>query len=131
MPYLPLGKVTTPTAPDNTGLNVGNLTTAFTQAVLNVKVAWYEIYHAVVTNVPPGASAVVNVGSSQYSFTYPFGGSEWDPSQPLLLGVGQEVYFLWNLANTVTQLPVVTLWERYDPTLTGNQGNALWAGLTR
>lgn len=121
MPYLPLGSVTTPTAPDNTGLNPGNLTTAFTAAVLNARVAWFEVYHAVVTGVPAGGSAIVNVGAKQFSFTQPFGGSEWDPAQPLLLQTGQEVYFLWSLAATVTVLPAVTLWTRYDPTLTGNQ----------
>lgn len=121
MSYLPLGSVTIATAADLTGMNNGNLTTAFTVSVLNVKVAWYEVYHAVVTNVPPGGNAVVNVGAKQYSFTQPFGGSEWDPSEPMLLQAGQEVYFFWNLANTVTQLPVVTLWTRYDPSLPGNQ----------
>lgn len=120
MGYLPLGPTQPVTAAaDQTGQNPGNLTTAFTTAVLAVRVAWYEVYHMVVTGVSGLASAQVMIGTRPWGFTQPFNGSEWDPSQPMLMQDGQEIYFLWNLAATATP-PVTTLWLRYDPSLPGN-----------
>ena len=118
--YLPLPTCTTTAVADQTGQNGGNLTNHFTTAVLNMRVAVAEVYHAVVTNVPSGAAGQVNIGTRPYSFTMPFGGSEWDPAQPMILQTGQEVYFLWSVASSVTPAPVVTLYMRYDPVLPGN-----------
>lgn len=123
MSYLPLTQVTTTAALDATGKNTGNLTNSFSTEL--PRCAWYECYHMVVTNVPPGASANVNIGGKLWGFTYPLGGSEWDPSQPMLLQDGQEVYFLWSVLATVTPLPVVTMWLRYDPSLPGNPRPAI------
>lgn len=119
MSYFPLPQVTGTAALDATGMNTGNLTNAFSGTQLP-RVAWYEVYHAVVENIPPGATANINIGSKRWGFTYPLGGSEWDPSQPMLVQVGQEIYFMWNVANGTTPLPLVTLWLRYDPALPGN-----------
>lgn len=118
--YLPLPTVTTTAAADQTGQNTGNLTNHFTTAVLTARVATFEVYHAVVTSVPDGASGQVNIGTRAYSFTFPFGGAEWDPAQPMLLQAGQEVYFLWSVSAATTPAPVVTLYLRYDPALPGN-----------
>jgi hypothetical protein len=119
--YLPLPTPTTTAALDQTGKNTGNLTNAFTASQLPSGVAWYECFHMVVTEVPPGGQATIMIGSKLWGFTFPLGGSEWDPSQPMLLQLGQEVYFLWNTpAADPASLPVVTMWLRYDPTLPGN-----------
>ncbi|HEY2089893.1 MAG TPA: hypothetical protein VGH54_28215 [Mycobacterium sp.] len=119
MSYLPLTQLVTTAAADETGKNTGNLTNAFTTGSMP-RCAWFEVYHMVITGVPPGASASIWIGNKQWGFTNPLGGSEWDPSQPLLLQDGQEVYFLWSVASTVTPLPMVTMWLRYDPALPGN-----------
>lgn len=107
-------------AADETGLNTGNWTTAFTVADLP-SVAQFEIYHAVVTSVPAGASAVILIGGREISFTAPGvgGGSEWDPNQAPIVLDGQEIDFLWTAAASGTP-PVTTIWLRYDTTLTGN-----------
>jgi len=102
-------------AADTTSLNTGNWTTAITADLLAVSVPQAEIYHAIVTAVPAGASATILIGTKQFSFTAPGlgAGSEWDPSQPALILPGQDVYFLWSAAASGTP-PVVTLWLRYD-----------------
>lgn len=119
MSYLPLTQVTTTATADQTGKNTGNLTNAFTTSEMP-RCAWFEVYHMVVTNVPAGAQAQISIGNKLWGFTYPLGGSEWDPQQPMLLQNGQEVYFLWSVADTVTPPPIVTMWLRYDPSLPGN-----------
>jgi hypothetical protein len=118
--YYPLTQVVTTAAADQTGKNAGNLTNAFTTAIMPNGVAWFECYHMVVTNVPPGAQAQILIGSKLWGFNYPLFGAEWDPCQPMLLQNGQEVYHLWTAADTVTPAPIVTMWLRYDPSLPGN-----------
>lgn len=95
--YISLGSRQVAAALDETGFNPGNLTSEFNVALLP-SVAQYEIFRAVVTGVPAGASAVIQIGARQISFTAPGlgGGSEWDPSQPPIVLAGQEIYFLWN-----------------------------------
>jgi hypothetical protein len=66
-----------------------------------------------VTSVPAGGQAQIYVNTQLYSFTYPNGGSEWDPAQPLLLRPGDEIDFQWNIAIGGTA-PVVTAWFRFD-----------------
>jgi hypothetical protein len=118
--YLALGPRTAKSAKDTTGLNTGNLTTAFTTNIIAINVANFEMYHAIITNVTPGAQATVTIGTAIYSSTSPQGGSEYDPSQPLLLWPSQEIYFLWNLPENTTPMPTITCYFRYDPSLPGN-----------
>ena len=103
-------------AADTTGLNTGNYTTAFTPAVLACNVAFYEIYHMVVTNVPVGANAQIIVNNKPYGFTYPLFGSEWNPAQPLLMNPTDEIDFLWSIAAS-GQAPQITVYLRYDPVI--------------
>ena len=74
-----------------------------------------------VNSVPLGAAAVVMRNSRQYSYTQPYGGSEWDPAQPMGLFAGDEIDFLWNVIETTTPLPIVTAFFRYDASLPQNQ----------
>lgn len=121
MTYIGLGPRMVTAAKDQTGRNTGNLTNAFTAGVLGFKVAEYECYHMVVTNVPSGASGQVYVNASQWGFTFPNSGTEWDPAQPMLLNAGMELDILWNVSATnPASLPIVTAWFRYDPTVPGN-----------
>lgn len=120
--YLPLGTPGPNTAgPDQTGRNTGNLTNQLTSSFIGITIAKFECYHMIVSNVPPGASAKILINSRQYSFTNPLGGSEWDPAQPMLLNAGDEIDFLWTAAASVTPVPVVTAWFRYDASLAVNQ----------
>jgi len=121
MSYIGLGPRTTTAAKDQTGRNTGSLTNAFTAGILGFFVAQYECYHMVVTNVPAGAEGQVYINASQWGFTFPNSGTEWDPCQPMILNSGMELDILWNIsaAGTPTK-PAVTAWFRYDPSIPGN-----------
>ena len=122
MTYIGLGPRTTTAATDQTGRNTGSLTNAFTAGVLGFFVQQYECYHMVVTNVPAGSSGQVYVNASQWGFTFPNSGTEWDPAQPMILNSGMELDILWNISATnPASLPIVTAWFRYDPSIPGNQ----------
>lgn len=110
---------------DTTGNNPGNLTNAFTQNVLGTMPPIFEWYRAVVAPPAPGqtlASAPCSIYVQRYqvSFTFPAGGSEWDPSQPIPMRNGYELYFYWQLAASVTPVPLVTIFLRYDADLPAN-----------
>jgi len=105
---------------DQTGRNTGNLTNALTGSFIGINVPEFECYHMTVTNVPSGGQATIYRNSSLYSFVYPFIGSEWDPSQPMLLRPGDEIDFLWNIVSSSTQKPIVTAFFRFDVTLPVN-----------
>ena len=115
MPYITLGPRKVIASADLTGLNPGNLTCAFPASFLNVNEPYFEMYHIIVNSVPAGASATIYLNSQQWGFTYPVSGSEWDPTQPMLLRPGDEVDFCWSAASSVTPAPVVTIWLRFDP----------------
>jgi hypothetical protein len=120
--YVDLGTPGPNTAgPDQTGRNTGNLTNQLTSAFINITIAVFECYHMTVNNVPLGASAVIMKNSRIYSYTTPFSGSEWDPSQAMGLFAGDEIDFLWNVPVGTTPLPVVTAFFRYDASLPYNQ----------
>jgi hypothetical protein len=103
MTYIGLGPRQATAAGDATGLNTGNLTTAFTASLLGFYINQFECYHIVVTNVPSGGQGTVWIGARQYGFTFPSTGSEWDPSQPMLLNPGTDLNIFWNLtANSGT-----------------------------
>jgi hypothetical protein len=120
--------VTVVSAADTTSVNSGNLTTAFTQNVLGTMPPMFEWYRAIAATATPGgtftpapASVYLNL-RKPVSFTYPAGGSEWDPSQPILMRSGDELFFFWQLASSVTPVPVVTCFFRYDADLPANRG---------
>jgi hypothetical protein len=122
MTYIGLGPRSCKAAADLTGRNPGNLTNAFTAQVLGFSVNQYECYHMVVTSVPGGGSGTVYLNASQWGFSFPATGSEWDPSQPMLINSGMELDVFWNISATnPSSLPVVTAWFRYDPAVPGNR----------
>jgi hypothetical protein len=117
--YITLGARQLTSAPDTTGRNTGNYTAYFSTQVLGCNVPQFEIYHALVTDVPGLATATIYLNVQQWSFTAPgFGGSEWDPEQPLYVRPGDEVFFFWSTGTGTP--PDVTCWLRYDDTLSVN-----------
>lgn len=119
--YVDLGTPGPNTAgPDQTGRNRGNLTNQLTSGFINITIAVFECYHMTVSNVPFGAAAIIMRNGRQYSYTQPFGGSEWDPAQPMGMFAGDEIALLWNVPSSTTPLPVVTAFFRYDASLPQN-----------
>jgi hypothetical protein len=119
MSYIGLGSRVVTASLDQTGLNTGNYTAAFTPAALNVNVPYFEIYHMVVTSVPVGAQATIDINNKIYGFCYPNIGSEWNPAQPILMSPTDEIDFLWNIAATGPP-PMTTIYLRYDPLIDVN-----------
>ena len=115
---------------DTTRLNTGNYTAAFTASVLGTMPAIWEWFHATISTQTPGATFTpcpIDVRVDQLrpvTFTYPAGGTEWDPSQALPFRAGNELYFFFGLASTSTPVPVVTIWLRYDADNPLNRGYA-------
>lgn len=127
--YLPCAgsPVSVFSAADKTGVNTGNLTAAFDVGTLGTMPPVFEWFRATVDTAVPGvlftpASCSIRIDKTRpVSFTFPVGGSEWDPSQPVPLRQGNELYFFWNLASSSTPVPLVTCWFRYDADLPANQ----------
>jgi hypothetical protein len=121
VPYVGLGSRRVISAADLTGLNPGNFTAAFTPAVININVPYFEVYKMIVENVPIGFSATCVIDAKKFSFTLPNQGSEWDPAQPMQLIPANELDLLWNIPVANTTVPIVTAWFRFDQSITANQ----------
>jgi hypothetical protein len=87
----------------------------------------FEWYRAIITTAIPGqlftpapASIYLNI-RKPVSFTYPVGGTEWDPANPILMRQGDELFFFWQLASASVPVPVVTCFFRYDTTVPANR----------
>jgi hypothetical protein len=125
--YQPVGNPAPNIAqPDTTGANTGNLTNALTGAFIGISVPVFECYHMTVSSVPIGAAAVIRRNLQVYSYVVPYSGSEWDPSQPMLMRPGDEIDFLWSItpAEAAGVLPVVTAFFRFDAALQVNRDYA-------
>jgi hypothetical protein len=116
MSYIGLGRKKVVAAKDLTGLNTGNWTNAFDQAVLGAKVPYFECHHISAVQVPGVSTLTAYIGLDIWSAVVLAGNAEWDPAQPMLLTPGDEVYFAWNKAASGAP-PVVTMWLRYDPAI--------------
>jgi hypothetical protein len=120
MPYIGLGSRRVVSSTDRTGQNTGNYTAAFTPNVININVPYFELYKMIVENVPIGFSATCVIDAKKFSFTLPNQGSEWDPSQPMLLIPGNELDLLWNIPVPNASIPIVTAWFRFDNSIPRN-----------
>lgn len=114
-------------AADQTGVNPGNYTAAFTTGILGTMPAVYEWFRCNIDTETPGAtfapapcSIRLNI-RRPVSSTYPVGVTEWDPSQPIPMRNGDELYFFWQLASTSTPAPLVTCYFRYDTDIPSNR----------
>jgi hypothetical protein len=118
--YIGLGSRLVAATADQTGLNSGNYTCAFTPAIIAINMPFFEVYKMFVQNVPVGFAASIAIDNKYFSYTVPYAGSEWDPSQPMNLIPGNELDFLWNIPVTNPTVPEVTAWFRYDPGIPAN-----------
>lgn len=117
-------------AADTTGANKGNLTAAFTTNVLGTTPPVFEWFRAMVGTATPGqtftpASCGIYLNIRKpVSATYPAGITEWDPSQPIPMRSGDELFFFWALASSVTPAPLVTCFFRFDVDIPANRSFA-------
>ena len=114
MSYIELGVRKATGAADATGNNKGNWTVVFTPTDLATNIAYFEIYHAVISGAP-GSTMTWFVDNKQWETTAAGDINSWDPNQPLLMIPGQNLYFYWSDPVTDNTPPTVTIWMRYDP----------------
>lgn len=101
-------------APDNTALNPGNWTIAFTPNILQVNVMQFEVYKMVVKGA---VNTTFNVYIDQRQWDVGIYGTlnSWDPTQPLIMRPGETLYFCYSDPITDDTPPIATVWIRYDP----------------
>jgi hypothetical protein len=118
VPYAPLGYRPVNAVKDVTGNNTGNYSAVFTPDVIGANVPYFELYHFYVTAPMStgGNQPTVQVGLNQGLWDYNLvaSGNGWDPAQPMLMTPGDTLAFYFNIAATVTTVPSVTAWFRYD-----------------
>lgn len=119
--YNDLSPVVLTATADSTGKNAGNWTNAFLSSLMPPVNPQYEIYHMSVTGGLAFAGATIYRGQSLWSTVQLDinGTNEWDPSQPLPMKSGQEIYVYWNTATSGGSPPTVTIWCRYDMLIAG------------
>lgn len=130
MAYLPCvgSPISVLSVADTTGVNTGNLTAAFTSNVLGTMPAVFEWFRANIDTLTPGvqftpASCSIRLNIRKpVSSTFPVGVTEWDPSQPIPMRQGDELFFFWQLASSSTPAPLVTCYFRYDDAIPANKG---------
>jgi hypothetical protein len=105
-------------AADNTGMNSGNWTVAFTPDLINVNVSQFEIYKMTVLCAKPTLVTFdVFVDTFKWDTGVYGNRNSWDPSQPLIMRPGQTLAFLYSNPVSDNFPPVVTIWMRYDPAI--------------
>lgn len=114
MPYQELGIRKGVGEADTTGNNKGNWTVTFDASDLNTSLAYFEVYHVVISGAP-NSTMTWFVDNKQWEVTAAGDINSWDPNQPLLLIPGQTMYFYWSDPVTDGIPPTVTLWLRFDP----------------
>lgn len=123
--YLPLPSIQAVSAADRSGMNTGQLTTAFTSDVLKgLNVPYFELYHATVQSAPAGFTATIGFsprviwGGTAPGLggvaEYHLGAAGW------ILTPSSEFYFFWTAPAATTPVPIVTAWFRYDQDIAAN-----------
>ena len=118
MPYRTLGSRKATGAADTTGTNPGNWTVTFDPGLLNVTIPEFEVYKIIVGGAGPTATFNVFVDAQQWDTAVYAVHNSWDPTQPLLVRSGQYLYFYYSTPSTDGNQPSITVWLRYDVTLT-------------
>lgn len=118
MPYRTLGSRSASGAADTTGQNQGNWTVQFTPKDLNVNVPEFECWKIVVKGSAATATFDVFVNSQQFDIAVYGQRNSWDPVQPMILRPGDSLFFYYSTAATDGNQPQVTVWLRYDVSLT-------------
>jgi len=101
---------------DQSGLNPGNWTIAFTPDVLSCNVPQFEVYKMVVQGA---SNTTFNVFREMKQWDLAIFGerNSWDPVQPLILIPGQSLYFCYSDPITDLTPPNATIWLRYNASL--------------
>ena len=101
---------------DNTGINPGNWTIAFTPDIIDVNVSQFEVYKMIVNSANPVLVTFdIAVDLAKWDTGVYGNRNSWDPSEPLIMRPTQTLYFFYSDLATDGFPPVATIWLRYDP----------------
>jgi hypothetical protein len=108
---------------DNTGLNTGNWTIAFTPPLLNFTLPQVLVYKIQVSGAP-GSSFNIYVDSDQWDVNLYGGQNSWSDSggDELIVRSGQSLYLMYNDPATDGSPPMATCFLRYDSSLASLAG---------
>lgn len=115
MPYFPLGGRPVIAVADMTGQNPGNWTARIGHELIQATVPVFEMYHLYIKSPTlVGQLTIAQVLLNQYYWDVTLIGqyNSWDPSQPLLMTPGDDVYVTFNVPTSTTPAPMVTGWFR-------------------
>jgi len=91
-------------------LGPGNWTVCFTTQDLAISVE-FEVYHIAVSG-PPSSNFQVWIDSTFYDYAVRGDINSWDPSQPMIISPGHNLYFHWNVGTGAA--PKVTVFCRTE-----------------
>lgn len=117
MAYVPLGFRPATVGADTTGLNAGNYTATFDAQVMGIQVPVFEMYHLYLTApvlATGQTTATVMINRGYWDVTLIGQANSWDPSQPPLLGPGDDVFILFNVPTSNRTVPTAYAWFRYE-----------------
>jgi len=120
--YVGLAPVNATAAADTTGNNTGNYTASIDTNLSVSYLTQFELYK-ITLDGPIGFGVQVFFDNKKWSHTAQGWQNEWDPQQPGLLTSGQVIYFYFAAKDTLTPVPTVTCWFRYDASIPALQGN--------
>lgn len=115
--HIPLGARPVNAAADTTGLNKGNWTAVIGHETIGVTVPVFELYHLYLTSptlVGQATTATVRINLDEWDITLIGQANSWDPSQPPLLGPGDDVFILFNVPTSNRTVPTAYAWFRYE-----------------
>jgi hypothetical protein len=118
MTYVGLGYRPVTATPDVTGQNPGNWTCAFTSDMINVSQQRFELFHMFIEAPSLGdeeqARATVLLNTGKWDATLIGQLNSWDPSQPMPLIPGDEIFVMFAVPISSTPPPQATCWFRYQ-----------------
>lgn len=125
--YVPLGSRTVEGIPDPTGRNSGKWTVVFDPPTISCNLPYFEVCHIVIEGAI-GSSFTVFIEAAQWDTNQNGNANSWDPSVPMPLRPGQNLYFFWSDPDTDNTPPQVTIWLRYDQDIRANLVQLLGQG---
>lgn len=86
----------------------GNWTVTFAPKDLQFNVSVAQVFHIAVNG--PGGYFLIYINEDFWDAVSYGGVNSWDPSEPMWVRPGDNVYFYWSLSSGTA--PVVTIWLR-------------------
>ena len=118
MAYRTLGFRNVAGALDTTRQNPGNWTVAVTDQILNVNIAEFELYKLICRGAAQAATFNVYINNGLWDLAVFASSNSWSAINPMKLHPGDDVFFYYSTPASDGHQPLITVWLRYDLTVT-------------